>query len=189
MKCDVDIRKDLYANIVMSGGTTMFPGTFVCVYVYVYLYVYMCMCVYVCVCVCVCVYVCMYVCMCVCYMCVLCVICVYVCVCVCMCECVCVYVCMSGGTTMFPGRCPNYTKYVFLSIFPRHISTLCVFLWHLSNVCVFLLYHYAIWHMVYLISCIYPLRHRRAHDQGANGSRSLHHEDQGEPPITITITP
>eukprot|EP00980_Cylindrotheca_fusiformis_P028011 scaffold22575_cov141-Cylindrotheca_fusiformis.AAC.42 len=26
MKCDVDIRKDLYANIVMSGGTTMFPG-------------------------------------------------------------------------------------------------------------------------------------------------------------------
>jgi actin-related protein len=26
MKCDVDIRKDLYGNIVMSGGTTMFPG-------------------------------------------------------------------------------------------------------------------------------------------------------------------
>jgi len=26
MKCDVDIRKDLYANIVMSGGTTMFKG-------------------------------------------------------------------------------------------------------------------------------------------------------------------
>jgi len=25
MKCDVDIRKDLYANIVMSGGSTMFP--------------------------------------------------------------------------------------------------------------------------------------------------------------------
>jgi len=25
MKCDVDIRKDLYANIVMSGVTTMFP--------------------------------------------------------------------------------------------------------------------------------------------------------------------
>merc|ERR1712050_634000 len=24
MKCDVDIRKDLYANTVMSGGTTMF---------------------------------------------------------------------------------------------------------------------------------------------------------------------
>ncbi|TPP61765.1 actin [Fasciola gigantica] len=23
MKCDVDIRKDLYANNVMSGGTTM----------------------------------------------------------------------------------------------------------------------------------------------------------------------
>jgi len=26
MKCDVDVRKDLYANIVMSGGTTMFNG-------------------------------------------------------------------------------------------------------------------------------------------------------------------
>ncbi|KAK4722194.1 hypothetical protein R3W88_012427 [Solanum pinnatisectum] len=26
MKSDVDIRKDLYANIVLSGGSTMFPG-------------------------------------------------------------------------------------------------------------------------------------------------------------------
>lgn len=26
MKCDVDIRRDLYTNIVLSGGTTMFPG-------------------------------------------------------------------------------------------------------------------------------------------------------------------
>ena len=26
MKCDVDIRKDLYANIVLTGGSTMFPG-------------------------------------------------------------------------------------------------------------------------------------------------------------------
>jgi actin-related protein len=26
MKCDVDIRKDLYANTVLSGGTTMFNG-------------------------------------------------------------------------------------------------------------------------------------------------------------------
>jgi len=26
MKCDVDIRKDLYANIVLSGGSTMYPG-------------------------------------------------------------------------------------------------------------------------------------------------------------------
>jgi actin len=26
MRCDVDIRRDLYANIVLSGGTTMFPG-------------------------------------------------------------------------------------------------------------------------------------------------------------------
>ena len=25
-KCDVDVRKDLYANIVLSGGSTMFPG-------------------------------------------------------------------------------------------------------------------------------------------------------------------
>ena len=26
MKCDVDIRKDLYSNFVLSGGTTMFDG-------------------------------------------------------------------------------------------------------------------------------------------------------------------
>jgi len=26
MKCDIDIRKDLYQNIVCSGGSTMFPG-------------------------------------------------------------------------------------------------------------------------------------------------------------------
>eukprot|EP00917_Polyrhabdina_sp_WS-2016_P007525 GHVP01016883.1.p1 GENE.GHVP01016883.1~~GHVP01016883.1.p1 ORF type:complete len:361 (-),score=58.10 GHVP01016883.1:371-1453(-) len=26
VKCDVDIRKDLYQNIVLSGGTTMYPG-------------------------------------------------------------------------------------------------------------------------------------------------------------------
>merc|ERR1712194_788820 len=26
MKTDVDIRKDLYANVVLSGGTTMFAG-------------------------------------------------------------------------------------------------------------------------------------------------------------------
>jgi hypothetical protein len=26
MKSDVDIRKDLYGNIILSGGTTMFPG-------------------------------------------------------------------------------------------------------------------------------------------------------------------
>jgi hypothetical protein len=26
MKCDVDIRKELYANIVLSGGSTMFEG-------------------------------------------------------------------------------------------------------------------------------------------------------------------
>jgi len=26
MKCDIDLRKDLFKNIVLSGGTTMFPG-------------------------------------------------------------------------------------------------------------------------------------------------------------------
>ncbi len=26
MKCPIDVRKDLYANIVLSGGNTMFPG-------------------------------------------------------------------------------------------------------------------------------------------------------------------
>ena len=26
MQCDIDVRKDLYANIVLSGGTTMFEG-------------------------------------------------------------------------------------------------------------------------------------------------------------------
>jgi actin len=26
MKCDIEIRKDLFANIVLSGGSTMFPG-------------------------------------------------------------------------------------------------------------------------------------------------------------------
>lgn len=25
-KCDLDIRRELYNNIVLSGGTTMFPG-------------------------------------------------------------------------------------------------------------------------------------------------------------------
>jgi actin-related protein len=26
MKCDIDVRKSLYDNVVLSGGTTMFPG-------------------------------------------------------------------------------------------------------------------------------------------------------------------
>jgi len=26
MKCDLDIRKDLYSNVVLSGGTTMYAG-------------------------------------------------------------------------------------------------------------------------------------------------------------------
>lgn len=26
MKCDIDIRKDLYANLVLSGGTSMYAG-------------------------------------------------------------------------------------------------------------------------------------------------------------------
>ena len=30
MKCDLDIRKDLYGNIVMSGGTTMYVSAFPC---------------------------------------------------------------------------------------------------------------------------------------------------------------
>ncbi|MEQ2190736.1 hypothetical protein XENOCAPTIV_007480, partial [Xenoophorus captivus] len=29
MKCNTDIRKDLYANNVLSGGTTMYPGRFI----------------------------------------------------------------------------------------------------------------------------------------------------------------
>ena len=26
MKCDLDIRRDLYGNVVLSGGSTMYPG-------------------------------------------------------------------------------------------------------------------------------------------------------------------
>ena len=26
MGCDIDVRRDLYENLVMSGGTTMFKG-------------------------------------------------------------------------------------------------------------------------------------------------------------------
>ena len=26
MKCDVDVRKDLHSNIVLSGGSTMYKG-------------------------------------------------------------------------------------------------------------------------------------------------------------------
>jgi actin beta/gamma 1 len=26
MKCDIDVRKDLYDALVMAGGTTMYPG-------------------------------------------------------------------------------------------------------------------------------------------------------------------
>lgn len=25
-KCDIDLRRELYSNVVLSGGTTMFPG-------------------------------------------------------------------------------------------------------------------------------------------------------------------
>ena len=25
-KCDIDIRREMYSNIVLSGGTTMYPG-------------------------------------------------------------------------------------------------------------------------------------------------------------------
>ena len=34
MKCDVDVRKELYANTVLSGGTTMYPGKIVHLYKY-----------------------------------------------------------------------------------------------------------------------------------------------------------
>jgi len=27
MKCDMDVRRELYGNIILSGGTTLFPGT------------------------------------------------------------------------------------------------------------------------------------------------------------------
>jgi len=27
MKCDIFYRRDMYSNIVLSGGSTMFPGT------------------------------------------------------------------------------------------------------------------------------------------------------------------
>ena len=27
MKCDLDVRKDLYTNVILSGGNTMFTGT------------------------------------------------------------------------------------------------------------------------------------------------------------------
>jgi actin len=26
MKCDTDVRKDLFGHIVLAGGTTMYPG-------------------------------------------------------------------------------------------------------------------------------------------------------------------
>ena len=29
-KCDIDIRRDMYSNIVLSGGTTMYPGEDTC---------------------------------------------------------------------------------------------------------------------------------------------------------------
>lgn len=25
-KCDIDVRRELYGNVVLSGGTTMYPG-------------------------------------------------------------------------------------------------------------------------------------------------------------------
>ncbi|OUC41092.1 hypothetical protein D917_00487 [Trichinella nativa] len=27
MKCDLDLRSQLYENVILSGGSTMFPGT------------------------------------------------------------------------------------------------------------------------------------------------------------------
>ena len=31
MRCDLDVRRDLFSNIVLSGGNTMFPGIWVLV--------------------------------------------------------------------------------------------------------------------------------------------------------------
>lgn len=28
MNCDMDIRRDMYSNVILSGGSTMFPGKF-----------------------------------------------------------------------------------------------------------------------------------------------------------------
>lgn len=28
MKCDMDIRRDLYYNMCLSGGSTMYPGKY-----------------------------------------------------------------------------------------------------------------------------------------------------------------
>ncbi len=39
MKCDIDIRKDLFHNIVLSGGSTMYPGkviTITCIFEHSY---------------------------------------------------------------------------------------------------------------------------------------------------------
>lgn len=33
-KCDLDVRKDLYCNIVLSGGTSMFPGKQITLIIY-----------------------------------------------------------------------------------------------------------------------------------------------------------
>lgn len=42
MKCDIDIRKDLYNNIVLSGGTSMFPGITERMNVYLLIYLKSC---------------------------------------------------------------------------------------------------------------------------------------------------
>ena len=35
MSCDVDIRKDMYNSIVLSGGSTMYPGMSTSIYLYI----------------------------------------------------------------------------------------------------------------------------------------------------------
>ena len=35
ISCDVDIRKDMYNSIVMSGGSTMYPGMSTSIYLYI----------------------------------------------------------------------------------------------------------------------------------------------------------
>ena len=61
-QCGIDMRRDLFANIILSGGSTLFPGKVVTFnsLIHVRVYVRMCVCV---LCACVHAYVCVYVCM------------------------------------------------------------------------------------------------------------------------------
>ena len=116
-QCGIDMRRNLFANIILSGGSTLFPGKVVAFnsLIHVCLYVRMYVCVCVCVlCACVHAYVCVFVSI---YLCMYMYVCVWICnfdffvpfwlasckwwrkpeypancVCVCMYICMCVYV-------------------------------------------------------------------------------------------------